>query len=129
MSRIIRIIIITTILAVLSIPWVWIFTHDYIALAVAFDAAVLIGVLFTRNIDEQNKLEKVEKERKLHLPTTSPVKMLQTSMNTHEASVDCAKCGLVITPMMVRKEKGTLFYHLNCYPRIYHGEASPSLGI
>lgn len=120
MTRIIRIIVITTIVAVLSIPWVWIFTHDYIALAVAFDAAVLIAVLFTRNIDEQNKLEKIEKERKLNLPTASPLKQIpvnldQTSIR-YQPVEDCAKCGLVITPMMVRKEKGGLFYHRDCIP-------------
>jgi hypothetical protein len=42
MGKIIRLIAISAIVLILTIPWIFIFIHDYIAFAIAFDAVILM---------------------------------------------------------------------------------------
>ena len=129
MPRIIRILALITASLVLAIPWIWIFTLEVFAVAVIFDSGILAMLLLINDDRQENIREEAEKERKRNLPTTAvkqiPVN-LETSTIRYAPTQDCAKCGLVITPMMVRKERGGLFYHLNCYP---FSDPSPSLGV
>jgi hypothetical protein len=125
MSRLIRVLAILTASLVLAVPWIWIFTLEIFAIAVIFDCTILSVLLLINDDRNENIRKNAEHDRKLNLATTAPVKMLKTSMDTHEQAVECAKCGLVITPSMVKKQLGFLFYHLNCTPP----SESPQLGV